>query len=322
MSKTASRLFLIALLLPLAAGLAGIAFWVYPAYSKESECRRILEGATRLEIRASGMRFSSGSFCSCAPVVPQLLYESAAAAEIRELASCLEFGWHSYEEPCKCCGPLTVEFFGSEQTPLLSFNMHGSKDLRVSGKKWGVLFLSSVGADKMGAWMEAKGIPPRLRKAMDEYKAGREEISQSLKPERPEAIGYWRVHARHRLRESPGLTASPSVVRFSYDGTSVTLHLLSEKQWMWRSQDNHYRLKCRWVEDKLQYLPPFGDWVSLAAFNCGRFVSTDGNPPWEYERVTERDMSEEDRVLLKPREIHDYRVRPDGSLDRPPAFEK
>jgi len=129
---------------------------------------------------------------------------------------------------------------------------------------------------------------------------------------RPEAVGLWRVPAAQRERTpSPSVRSHPGTLRFLYDGQTVTLHLFSEKDWMYRSPDDLYRLASRWHGDLLQYRPPFGTWTDLARFRDGRFETTRDDPPWHFERVSSRDACETDDLpLLAGRTVHDYSIKP------------
>jgi len=108
----------------------------------------------------------------------------------------------------------------------------------------------------------------------------------------------------------------PGVVRFLYDGESVTLQLLTEHAWMYRTRDDHYRVASRWNGDVLQYRPPFGQWAALARFRDGHFESIGDKPPWRYLDVRSRAGCEADDLpLLAARPVHDYTIEP---TDRSP----
>ena len=124
------------------------------------------------------------------------------------------------------------------------------------------------------------------------------------------AVGVWRIPPASRSRSGPGVVEMPSVVRFYFDGTHVTLSLLTEKAWMWRRPDDTYRLDARWVGDDLQYRPPFGKWTLLATLRAGHFEEPGTTAPWTFERVTPAMMDAQDRALLAPRPAHDYSIKP------------
>jgi hypothetical protein len=127
----------------------------------------------------------------------------------------------------------------------------------------------------------------------------------------PEAIGLWRVPVGERERFSPGVMSLPGIVRFLYDGQTVTLSLMTEKEWMWKSPDDHYRLEMEWKGDMLFYRPPFGGMTPLARFVGDHFESGDGKPPWRFESVPSRDACDaQDLVLLAERKVHDYSIKP------------
>ncbi len=129
---------------------------------------------------------------------------------------------------------------------------------------------------------------------------------------RPEAVGLWRIPASERERRiSASVRAHPGTIRFLYDGQTVTLFLFSEKEWMYRSRDEHYRLASRWQGDLLQYRPPFGNWRDLARFRDGRFETARDQPPWRFEQVSSRDAcAPDDLPLLAERMVHDYSIKP------------
>jgi hypothetical protein len=129
--------------------------------------------------------------------------------------------------------------------------------------------------------------------------------------EHPEAVGLWRVPFAERRRDAPGVASIPGIVRFLYDGKHVTLFLVAEKPWMWRSQDEHYRLASEWQGDKLAYRPPFGRMSPFVRFVNGRFESLDDKPPFRYESVASREAADkDDLVLLADRPVHDYNIKP------------
>ena len=127
----------------------------------------------------------------------------------------------------------------------------------------------------------------------------------------PEAVGVWRVPVDARRRESPGVVQVPGVTRFLYDGRTVVLFLATMKDWMYRAPDDHWRLETEWQGDVLHYRPPFGRMTPLARFTAGRFESTVDTPPYVYENVpSEADCDAEERILLVPRALHDYTIKP------------
>lgn len=127
--------------------------------------------------------------------------------------------------------------------------------------------------------------------------------------------GTWRIPVDARRRERPGVVELPGTTRFAFDGTSVVLELFTAKAWMWKTADDHYRLKARWVGDELQYLPPFGDWSALATWQRDHYEQPGTTAPWRYELVTDAMKDADDRVLDAPRGLHDYTIKP---MDRRP----
>lgn len=110
--------------------------------------------------------------------------------------------------------------------------------------------------------------------------------------DRGEALGAWRSAGSDN-----GISA------FVFDGASATLFLFTEKDWMWRARDDHYRVKTRWQGNDLQYLPPFGRWSPLAQLQAGGFAG--------FERLdTAGALSETESALLRPHPLHDYDTKP------------
>ena len=78
---------------------------------------------------------------------------------------------------------------------------------------------------------------------------------------------------------------------------------------MWRTPDDVYCVETRWRGDMLQWHPPFGPWSDLARFEGGRFVDADGLP---FERIAARELPQDHRTLLAPREPHDPSITAQG----------
>jgi hypothetical protein len=103
---------------------------------------------------------------------------------------------------------------------------------------------------------------------------------------------------------------------FYFDGETATMHLYCTKAWMWRTPDDCYRVRTKWVGDQLYWLPPFGRWEKKAAFRNGRFQHEQSGVVWKYERMPLNRVKEELRPLLKEREKHDYSITPLGDRDQ------
>ncbi|MEO8698952.1 MAG: hypothetical protein ABI867_02880 [Kofleriaceae bacterium] len=124
--------------------------------------------------------------------------------------------------------------------------------------------------------------------------------------------GTWRIPPHQRSRRRGNTIAMPGVTRFHYDGTSVTVELLTEKAWMWRRPDDIYRLEARWIGSELQYRPPFGAWTTLATFAADHYelADADAEPAWVFEPVGDAIKDADDRKLDAPRPLHDYSIKP------------
>jgi hypothetical protein len=106
------------------------------------------------------------------------------------------------------------------------------------------------------------------------------------------ALGAWSTDA-----------TESGIHAFVWDGQSVTLFLFTEKEWMWRSRDDHYRVNARWAGDTLEYQPPFGRWQTLATWKGATF---DGYLPLDPSGP----LTDSQTSLLSPRALHDYEIKP------------
>lgn len=123
--------------------------------------------------------------------------------------------------------------------------------------------------------------------------------------DKEKAIGYW------QLPRSQQNIAGVST--FYYDGDYLTLFLFTEKEWMWRSDDDYYRLHTIWQGDTLCYMPPFGGrWAHLARFDGADFYIFNDSEGlrWEYIRIEPHQIQETERAILRPRNVHDYTIKP------------
>jgi hypothetical protein len=132
------------------------------------------------------------------------------------------------------------------------------------------------------------------------------------------AIGIWQVPEKERtvFGETNGShwVMAPSPDRFVYDGKYVTLMLFTEKAWMWRSPDDLYKLKSKWSNDTLFYLPPFGTWEPLCIFKNDAFhynyEQNDTVYSWTYKKITEAEIDSGHTDLVKKRKSHNYSIKP------------
>jgi hypothetical protein len=147
--------------------------------------------------------------------------------------------------------------------------------------------------------------------------------TESVAKQRGETIGLWRVPPHQGSHEvSSGVIEIVGWNPFYFDGESIVIRLITLDGMgkMWRSPDDIYRLRARWQGADLQCLLPFfGSWETVATFRDGRFEQKVDGGPFVFERISERDLGDEDRLLLKAREKHDYRRQTDGSLAGAPG---
>ncbi len=135
-------------------------------------------------------------------------------------------------------------------------------------------------------------------------------------------VGVWRVPKAGREEWNPvaKTVRHPGIAQFAYDGKYVVVPLMTEKDWMWKSKDDRYKLESRWVtaadgREELQYKPPFGDWTVLAASvyegRARRLVLAESDKTWPLERVRKAaDGDADDNALVVDRPVHDYSTKP------------
>jgi hypothetical protein len=113
-------------------------------------------------------------------------------------------------------------------------------------------------------------------------------------------VGVWRI-AQTTPKDLLSFPAS-----FYFDGKYLTLELA-------QSEDGIYRLQTVWRRSDLYYRYPFGS-VGKFTFENGRFVERSKN--WEivYEKIDSGRENKEERLLLKKRKPHDYRINVMGEL--------
>src|SRR5262249_13109151 len=121
-----------------------------------------------------------------------------------------------------------------------------------------------------------------------------------------DAAGLWQRSREFSAPGTEGNTLSGPYT-FKYEADLVTLHLATISKANWRSPDGFYTLRARWHSDTLQYLTPIGEWVDLASFLDGRFVSSGEGKRREYARITPDQVAEFSTGILEPgRSPHDY----------------
>jgi len=133
------------------------------------------------------------------------------------------------------------------------------------------------------------------------------------KPRSSAAVGLWQIPPLSRVasKSSHGMLPGTHGV-FAFDGQFVTVQLLTEKDWMWKSEDDVYKLEARWEGDALFYRPPFATWQYLATFQGDRFFVVDEGRRlrWDFRRICREDLALRDAAILRERKVHDYRIKP------------
>ena len=128
-----------------------------------------------------------------------------------------------------------------------------------------------------------------------------------------QATGLWQVREDVDIEDDGGRLALDTF-SFAFDGDTVVLRLASRHAGQWKSDDDFYRLAAECRGEALFIRPPFGDWVELATFEDGRFVQVGSGRKRIFERIEDAQVAAWNGAILAPREPHDYRIRPDGTL--------
>lgn len=102
---------------------------------------------------------------------------------------------------------------------------------------------------------------------------------------------------------------------FYFDGESAVLELWAPKAWMWRSADGYYRVKTKWVDGTLYYLPPFAGWQRFTTFRNDHFERQESGIIWKYERVAPNRIPPELQSYVIHRDMHDYAITAIGTRD-------
>lgn len=131
-----------------------------------------------------------------------------------------------------------------------------------------------------------------------------------------QATGLWQVQKDVPVPDDGGRPALDTYI-FAFDGDTVVLRLMSPIRGQWKSEDDFYRLAAECRGAALYYRPPFADWVELATFEDGRFAQVGGERKRIFQRIGDTEVADWNRAILEPREPHDYRIRPDGTLAEP-----
>ncbi len=131
---------------------------------------------------------------------------------------------------------------------------------------------------------------------------------------RHRAEGIWQFKKSVPIEDDGGKQANDVITFVYHDDGTVTLRLLTLHPGQWKSEDDFYRLSTKWEDSALFYLPPFGDWTELAVFEDDRFVNVGNGKKRIFEKIGADQVIEWNKAILKDRELHDYRIQPDGSI--------
>lgn len=129
-------------------------------------------------------------------------------------------------------------------------------------------------------------------------------------------FGYWQIPIESRSIKVDNTVLGSGNYLFFLDRNSVTLSLWTMKEWMWKSEDDYYKLSSKWNHDSLFYLPPFGEWTFLAKFDGTNFIKKEQNVIFKYNKIKANEIDSIDSVILKKRKLHDYKIKPTDGIDR------
>lgn len=102
---------------------------------------------------------------------------------------------------------------------------------------------------------------------------------------------------------------------FIFQQGYVIISLLSESLTQWKSPDDVYKLKSKWIDDTLYYLPPFGDWMPLAEFGDGVFFIKGSGKKRIFKKIAEENVASWNKALLMENRVpHNYDIQPDGTI--------
>lgn len=127
------------------------------------------------------------------------------------------------------------------------------------------------------------------------------------------AQGLWQFEREEAVADDRGRQHNDAFT-FAIQGNQLTLRLFTPHFGIWKSHDDFYQLQTRWQGTLLQYRPPFGDWAGLAFFEEGRFIDIGNGKRRLFKRIEPAEVVGFNRAILAPREAHDYRIQPDGSM--------
>ncbi len=115
--------------------------------------------------------------------------------------------------------------------------------------------------------------------------------------------GVWQLVEREALRKG-NASFYPFNVSFLYDGTTVTVHLVSLSGLFPESEDGMYRLSCKMEGDTLFHILPFNDkWTRLAYLKNGVFYTSEGGKEWEYRKISPDQIAPENKAMLKENRV-------------------
>lgn len=172
-------------------------------YSYLQELRKALARANRVRVR-------SGGTCHRIPSEEETLFEVTDSSAIGDLLEAIEVDDTQSGFECMCCGEPTLEFYEGE-TLLGSVGFHHGQFLRWSEGWPGDAFLTEKGAEVLGDWMAAHGLPgPKLageatRRQMRQGEMAWEQATANL-PEPVKTalagLGYDAVPGRSKLSDA------------------------------------------------------------------------------------------------------------------------
>lgn len=134
------------------------------------------------------------------------------------------------------------------------------------------------------------------------------------KTKHEQAEGVWQFQHETPIDGDMGKYAN-DVFTFIYESNTVTLRLLTLRSGQWKSEDDFYKLSTKWEGNTLYYRPPFGNWAELATFEHEQFINIGSGKKRVFKKIRTDEVIQWNKGILKPnRQLHDYRIQPDGSV--------
>lgn len=124
------------------------------SWSYTQRLSRALEGVDRIRVRTGGTCDEGDK--------DRTLFDSAVAAEVREIAASLEVEEPRQTSRCGCCGRPTLEFYRGGRR-VVTLGIHHGRGLRWQSGEWSSdADLTASSGDFLCRWLSARGVPDPL----------------------------------------------------------------------------------------------------------------------------------------------------------------